>query len=81
MKDGMTAAELRSRYAAETAASAGYVWADRVQILEDGKAKKSGGNKAVLALVLALAASAVFLLTLGRGAGTEDAGKKPAASV
>ena len=55
MKDGMTAASLRSQYAAETANGAGYLWSGSVQILEDGKVKKkSGGKKAVLALLLAL---------------------------
>ena len=75
MKDGMTAAALRSQYAAETANGAGYIWGKRVQILEAGKAKKSGGNKAVLALLLALAlvlvGSVAFFLLISRDGGAE----------
>lgn len=75
MKDGMTAATLRSQYAAETANGVGYLWSGSVQILEEGKVKKSGGNKAVLALLLALALVLVggvaFFLIVSRDGGAE----------
>lgn len=75
MKGGMTASALRSQYAAETENGAGYLWSGSVQILEAGKEKKTGGNKAVLALLLALAltlvGSAAFFLIISRDGGPE----------